>query len=325
MSVSCASAGNCAAGGYYSTNSGQRPLQEPFVVNEVKGRWGRAEKVPGMSKMNRGGAEIESVSCSSPGNCSAGGLYGPSGPLSWGLFVVNEVKGHWGKAEEVPGTAKLNNGNTAWLYSLSCPSPGDCAATGQYGVRGGSQAFVVNEVKRHWRKAEEIPGLARLNTTDGANAYSISCASAGNCAAAGSYTGGSLVQQAFVVNERRGVWGDAKPIPGLRALNTGQGGDGNVNAISCSSAADCAAGGTYLDKEGHVQAFLANERNGIWRRATEAPGTARLNAGGIAGVDAISCSRGGACRAGGTYSTRPRSGDTFYFEAFVVNYMPPRP
>lgn len=376
MSVSCSSAGNCAAGGYYSPNT-KRPLQEPFVVNEVKGHWGKAEEVPGMSKMNGLVAEIESVSCSSAGNCSAGGLYGPSAqaPGFTQLFVVNEVRGHWGKAQEVPGIAKLNYGDAwleslscastgncsaggsyegrsrhqqafvvnevngrwrkaeevpgtakhdhgyAWLYSLSCPSAGDCAATGQYTLSG---AFVVNEVKGHWGTAKEVPGLAKINTGEGATTYSISCASPGNCAAGGNYTDGSLVQQAFVVNERKGVLGDAKPIPGLAALNTGPGGDGNVNAISCSSAGDCAAGGTYKDKEGHVQAFVANERNGTWGRAEEVPGTARLNVGGTAaGIDAISCSHGGACGAGGTYSTRPAPLDTFYIESFVVDYTPP--
>ncbi len=379
MSVSCSSAGNCAAGGYYSTSSGQRPLQEPFVVNEVRGHWGKAEEVPGIPKLNRSVAEIESVSCAAPGNCSAGGLYGPSTVPSSELFVVNEVRGHWGKAKEipgiarlnhgdawleslscasagncaaggsyvdrsgrqqafvvsevkgrwgkakeVPGTAKLNTGGVAWLYSLSCPSAGQCAATGQYGGRRGSQAFVVNERKGRWGKAKEIPGLAKINKGEAAIAYSISCASAGNCAAGGNYADGSLVQQAFVVNERKGVWGKAKPIPGLRALNAGSGGDGNVNAISCSSASDCAAGGTYKDKEGHTQAFLANERNGIWGRAKEVPGTATLNVGGVAAIDAIACSRRGVCSAGGVYSTRPSAGDTFYLEAFVVNYTPPR-
>ena len=44
-SVSCASAGNCSVGGYYTDASGW----DVFVVNEVDGRWGTAEQVPGTS------------------------------------------------------------------------------------------------------------------------------------------------------------------------------------------------------------------------------------------------------------------------------------
>jgi hypothetical protein len=43
----------------------------------------------------------------------------------------------------------------------------------------------------------------------------VSCASAGNCAAAGYAYG-----QGFVVSERNGRWGQAAEIPGLEALIT---------------------------------------------------------------------------------------------------------
>ena len=40
LQVSCASTGNCGAGGYYTDSSGR---QQVFVVSEAKGRWGTAE------------------------------------------------------------------------------------------------------------------------------------------------------------------------------------------------------------------------------------------------------------------------------------------
>src|SRR5580704_10218929 len=42
MSVSCPSAGNCSAGGYYLDSSGN---QQPFVVTRTNGTWGTAEQV----------------------------------------------------------------------------------------------------------------------------------------------------------------------------------------------------------------------------------------------------------------------------------------
>jgi hypothetical protein len=40
------------------------------------GTWGAAEKVPGTVGLNKGGmAAVESMSCASPGDCSAGGYF----------------------------------------------------------------------------------------------------------------------------------------------------------------------------------------------------------------------------------------------------------
>src|SRR5207248_1428871 len=58
-SVSCASASNCSAGGYYSDSSGS---QQAFVVSQASGTWGTAIEVPGAAALNQGGnAETSSV------------------------------------------------------------------------------------------------------------------------------------------------------------------------------------------------------------------------------------------------------------------------
>jgi hypothetical protein len=71
--VSCASAGNCCAGGWYTDKPGHA---QAFVVNEVNGVWRTAQEVPGTAALNAGGsAQVLSVSCAPTGNCSAGGDY----------------------------------------------------------------------------------------------------------------------------------------------------------------------------------------------------------------------------------------------------------
>src|SRR5262249_58404797 len=71
--MSCASAGNCAAGGDYTDGSGHG---QAFVVSERNGTWGTAIGVPGSGALNAGGdARVESVSCASAGKCAAGGAY----------------------------------------------------------------------------------------------------------------------------------------------------------------------------------------------------------------------------------------------------------
>jgi len=226
------------------------------VVSQVSGTWGTAIEVPGTATLNTGGgADVESVSCASAGNCSAGGYYfGGSGEQA---FVVSQVSGTWGKAIEVPGTATLNTGGDATVNAVSCPSAGNCSAGGQY-VNGSDhyQAFVVSQVSGTWGTAIKVPGTAALKAFWGAAVYSVSCASAGNCSAGGYYTDGRHgPHEAFVVSQVSGTWGKAIEVPGTATLNTG--GGAAVNAVSCASAGTCSAGGYYTDGSGG-QAFVVS-------------------------------------------------------------------
>jgi hypothetical protein len=143
-SVSCAAAGNCSAGGDYKNSSGHG---QAFVVSEVHGSWRMAEEVPGTGALNQGGhATVNSVSCASVGNCSAGGGYtGGSGHGQ--AFVVSETNGMWRTAEEVPGSAALNQGGHATVNSVSCAAAGNCSAGGDYkdSTSYHHQAFVDSE------------------------------------------------------------------------------------------------------------------------------------------------------------------------------------
>jgi len=190
--LSCASAGNCSAGGYYADNTGRI---QAFVVSQVNGRWGTAKEVA--ASLNTGahaGAGIESVSCASAGNCSAGGVYNLGAGQA---FAVGEVNGRWGTAKEVPGTAALNTGGNAAVQSLSCSSAGNCSAGGYYTDSTRSpHSFVVGEVNGRWGTAKEIAANLR-----GPVIYSLSCAPAGNCSAGGGYTDSSGHTQAFVVSQ----------------------------------------------------------------------------------------------------------------------------
>jgi hypothetical protein len=86
---------------------------------EAPGTWDNATDVPGTAALNAGGnAGTNSISCSSSGNCSAGGSYYDGSALSQ-AFVVNETNGTWGNAVEVPGSAALNVGGFAQVLSVS--------------------------------------------------------------------------------------------------------------------------------------------------------------------------------------------------------------
>jgi hypothetical protein len=110
-----------------------------------------------------------------------------------------------------------------------------------------------------WRTAQEVPGLAALRAGARADAKvtSVSCASAGNCAAVGDYQDPAGHGGVFVVEEAGGSWGTAQQMPGLAALNKGA--TVAAASVSCASAGNCAAGGDYQDSAGHLQAFVVDE------------------------------------------------------------------
>ena len=273
------------------------------------GTWGVAQEVPGTAALNSGGsALVISVSCAAAGNCASGGAYTDSSGHPQ-AFVASEVNGIWHPALEVPGTAALNQGGRAQVYSVSCPAAGDCAAVGFYADNSVHlQAFVASEVNGIWHPAIEVPGTAALNSGGSAGVISVSCAAAGNCAAGGAYTDSAGHDQAFVASEVNGTWHPALEVPGTAALN--QGGEAVVSSVSCPSAGNCAAGGYYVDSAGRAQAFVANEVNGTWHPAIEVPGTAALNHK-YAQVYSVSCPSAGNCSAGGVYTDSSRRHQAF--------------
>jgi hypothetical protein len=143
------------------------------------------------------------VSCAWPRNCSAGGYYLDSGGNQQALEAA-QVQGTWVAAEELPGTASLNQGGQAQISSVSCRGAGYCSSGGYYNAGSGNgsiQAFVATEQDWIWGNAQEVPGLAALNQGGIAETNSVSCGSPGHCSAAGLYTDGSGNSQVFVVNE----------------------------------------------------------------------------------------------------------------------------
>src|SRR5712692_4756698 len=241
--------------------------------------WGKAIEVPGLGSLNQGGnAQLASVSCASAGNCTAGGFY-RDGSGHGQAFVVRETNGTWAKAIEVPGSGTLDAGGGAEVKSVSCATAGNCAAIGVYNDGSGkTQAFVASKANGVWGNAIEVPGLGTLNKRGDVAVVSVSCASAGNCAAGGFYTDGSGHTQAFVVSQANGTWAKAIEVPGSGTLNTA--GNAATDSVSCATAGNCVAAGGY-DGSGHLQAFVVRETNGSWRGAFEVPGSGTLNFGGF--------------------------------------------
>jgi hypothetical protein len=253
--ISCASAGNCTAGGDY-TDSHHNNLG--FVVAERNGRWGKAIEMPGMSALKIGGEVfVGPVSCGSAGNCVAGGAYAyDETGFRFSSFLATERAGRWAKAVSLDRDGDI--------YSISCPSGGNCVAagvataeTGEYYLIG--DAFVLQQQAGRWGRVKFLPGLRKLEgfgdpEIAGSWTTSVNCSSAGNCVAGGSYTDRSHHVQGFVVLEQNGTWGKATPLAGLTALN--KGGHAAVLSVSCPPRGGCGAGGSYTGQLHHQNGFI---------------------------------------------------------------------
>ncbi len=131
--ISCPSAANCSAGGFYTGTSGHLEL---FLITERKGSWGKASVLPGILTHNKGSStQMYSLRCSSVGNCSAGGYYENAAFREF-AFVITESGGHWGSVTEVPGLGSVSPGGDSGISQLSCPSAGHCVGVG-YGTSAG--------------------------------------------------------------------------------------------------------------------------------------------------------------------------------------------
>jgi hypothetical protein len=292
MALSCASAGNCVAGGYYASSHGQ----QGFLIAENRGTWDRARPVPGLAALNSGGlASVTALSCASAGNCAAAGSYVSGSHMP--AFVVTETHGRWGTAQPVTGPSALPNRGVVVL-AISCTSTGNCTAGGTARAGSGSTLFAVSETGGVWGTAQRIPVTAAMNKARNLNVASMSCVSAGNCALGGGY-GNAAHGQAFVASQTGGNWARAQPVPGMAALHSTGGAE--TMAVSCPAAGRCAAGGQYNDAAGRTQAFIVSLAGGTWQAAREVPGTAALNAGGNALVNGLSCAPAGKCTASGDY------------------------
>lgn len=301
--ISCATSGNCSAGGEFAGVGGSRA----YVLDEVRGTWGSIHPVSGPPAYSMVGSVLSSISCSSPGDCSAVGS-NPKGSHGLPFFAVNETNGVWGRAEEVRGLAALSPGGSDYEGSLSCGSAGDCGARGIYRAGTGvTQSFLVVERHGVWGRAFNIPGIVALDGRHIEQLSSISCGAPGDCSAGGAYGNGSH-ERAFLVNEVNGRWGTPMSIPGLAALNRGL--FTSVDRISCSSSDDCGVIGSYSGKGGYSQSFALNETNGTWGVATKIGASSFPGAVG-AQTNAISCASSSGCSVVGVVFSSMTNGSLY--------------
>jgi Putative Ig domain len=322
-SVACVGPGNCVAVGSYGGNNGNANYQ-PMISSDAGGVWSPASKItmPPGANTTAGlqKAFLNSVTCTSSGNCVAAGEYtDTNGSLDFQAMVATEAGGVWAPATKLTLPAGANTtagGQKGSVYSVTCTSPGNCVGVGQYTDSNGTgdyQAMVATETGGVWGQASKLTLPSGANTSSGgqyAALNSVNCTSQGNCVAVGNYTdtNGTENLQAMIATETDGVWGQAGKLTLPAGANTAASSQAAfLNSVNCTSPGDCVAVGGYNDSNGSYdgQGMIAVESSGTWGQASETtlPSGANTTANAQhAELESVTCTSSGNCVAVGDYA-----------------------
>lgn len=244
--VSCPSAGYCSAVGSYTDSLGN---QEGLLVTETARNWspGTEAVLPAHAATTQQRVSISPLSCPSAGECSAVGMYLDSAGNQYG-FLLTETGGAWSPGIDpvLPANAATTK-EQALSGPPSCPSVGDCVAVGSYTDNSGeSEGLVLTETDGTWSPGSEVVLPANAATTEqNAGINRLSCPSAGNCGAVGSYIDSSGNRQGLLLTETSGKW--TAEEASLPANAKTPDASPSLTAISCPSAGNCSAAGSYAD------------------------------------------------------------------------------
>ncbi len=307
--VSCPTASFCVAVGQYKDAGG---FLQPVVDTFSNGAWSSqegalpADSATDTSVTNPNGY-LYSVSCASPSSCVAVGQYTTTGGTT--AAYITTLAGTTWSAAAAPLPSD-SSGGTSLLFGVSCATPGNCAASGQYNSTGGNAGLLETLANGTWTATRApVPANAATGSSFTVD-IQVVCGSASSCVAVGSYEiqgggGGPLV------NTWNGsAWtGIEAPMPS----DATAGGGGQLTAVSCASPSSCVGVGLYETGTPTGTAGLIDTlSNGSWT-ATRAPVPADANTGsGLeTNLNEVACSTPVSCLVVGTYGAGPGNATAF--------------
>jgi Fibronectin type III domain len=309
-SISCPSAGSCVAVGYYYDSSSD---EQGLIATQGSGGWsGHEANLSALSPFSSPGINLDDVACVSAGNCAAVGQYRDAGNHYQGLLET-DVNGTWTAGEvNLSHEPSVATSGSADLQSVSCPAAGACTAVGYYQDSTDTyQPLVMSQSGGVWQPAGEatIPANAAGETVSQLDLYvnSVSCASAGNCTAVGTYDATSANDiEGLELTESNGSWatGVETVLPGAVGSNPYVW----LASVACASAQHCVAAGAYVGSDGNNQALIAQQSGSTWTTAgAEQPTTYyRYDNNGAS----VACTASGYCAAAG-YTLSGASPDNY--------------
>jgi hypothetical protein len=221
------------------------------------------------------------------------------------LILLGSATGALGAATVAAPTSSLSSvprpGSSSELSGISCTSPGDCWAVGDFTSASGAQ---LNQAL-HWngRKWSLVPTPSPGGTQHGASSQlsGVACPLPASCWAVGDYhtSGNSLtfLNQALHWNGRK--WSLVPtPEPGLMAQRAFD----SLVGVRCISASNCWAVGSFTNPgNGLFELNQALHWNGRRWSLVATPDPGSSSKGALDGLSAVRCTSAGNCWAVGIF------------------------
>ncbi|MGB7051003.1 MAG: hypothetical protein WBG41_05490, partial [Acidimicrobiales bacterium] len=219
------------------------------------------------------------------------GSYGIPGSA---LGLIETLSGGSWQATEAP---VVTGAVAEELVAVSCPTVGNCVATGAYKNGAMDQlGFVATESGGTWTAvpAPTPPGAAADPEVE---LISISCPAPGSCAAVGLYEDASGQAAGALLTLSDGTWTAIEaPVPANAAPPVAS----EVTSVSCPATGSCEAVGVYSGSP--ENGLLLSLSGGTWT-ATQAPLPANAAVPNTALIVSVACPAVGNCTATGAYET----------------------
>ena len=319
----CASAGNCVAAGDYSDSQGN---QQGLTVSETNGVWGpgTSTPVPGNAATDPQVA-LTALDCTAVTSCDVVGIYDDQEGNQEAEILVGAAPS-WGNGEmNLPTNAALA-AQQVQVNALACGSSSDCVGAGAYiNDSGDEEPLILLANGDSFSTLEaNLPANADASSNPDAQLTSVWCSSAGNCAVVGDYDDANSNEQGMMLDETDNSFDTARELSLPSDADQSYSGANpqvTLNALWCSSAGNCTAGGGYTNTTQAEVPLVTSEVNGSWQPglALSLPRGAAGEGNQSASVSAIDCV-GASCGAVGSFTSAAGNAEPLLFSSSAKGF-----
>jgi hypothetical protein len=225
-SVTCVSASDCWAVGYYSVCDPVTDCTAQTLIERWNGTSWAIVTSPNVSTTED--SILRGVTCASASNCWAVGY-------SVGTTYQTTLVEHWdGTSWAIVSSPNSSNTQHNLLFGVTCASATNCWAIGIYYNGSAYQTLIERWDGTSWA----IVTSPNTSATTYNELFSVTCGSSSNCWAVGYYIAGSAYQTLIL------GW-DGASWSVVNSPNTISTQDNVLTAVTCISVSDCSAVGYY--------------------------------------------------------------------------------
>jgi len=259
QSIACVTPQDCVAVGSYSDASGR---QHGLLLTKRAASWALTNVPLPHNAIPKREVNVSSISCASVRHCAAVGSYVDKTSTAQGMFLRESPSGWTSVEAAFPSGAlgaRLSGG-------LSCASPGNCTAIGDYeDAARNTQGVAFSESRGSWSPGVEFSLPSGAATQPATQLQSIACPRRGYCSAVGSYNGSSgnptFWPGGLLAKETAGRWKSDIEATLPRVSS----GSVLFGRIVCTSVGNCVAVGQFnVDNAGTSAGLVLTETRGKW-------------------------------------------------------------